>query len=110
MRYFNSLAALLICGATCLAQIQYEFVEELSSETIAIIQFSNLPARVAEVDGLTFTDVGQGIFGLGATYPGTFDTMGFLHSEITADKFTPDGLAGADGFGSEFASMSDNDP
>lgn len=51
----------------------YSFIEEGSDEVLATLQLSSLPATHNEVVGLTFSSLGQSIFGFGPVYTGTFD-------------------------------------
>lgn len=69
---------LVIClagliSADAKAQLFYSFVEHESDQVLATLELSALPATHREVVGLTFTPVGETIFGFGPTYTGTFD-------------------------------------
>ena len=102
---------LLVClHSVCQAQLSYEFIDAEESTVLATLELSALPAGIDEFLTLRFTDAGEDLFGLGSVYAGTFDHMTHHRSEFQEDRFSPGGLAGRDAFGSEFATMIDDDP
>ena len=61
----------LLCNA-CEAQV-FDFVQRETDDVLARLELSSLPANHSDIVGLTFTEAGQAIFGLGPVYDGTFD-------------------------------------
>ena len=80
--------ALLVTSAHCQAQELYNFVQAGTGDVLATLDLTVVPATHTDVAGLTFSTKGEGIFGLGATYSGTFD----LTSESTVSETLPSNL------------------
>jgi hypothetical protein len=55
----------------------YNFEQLNSGTVLATLELTSSPATHTEVRGLTFTQAGQAIFGLGPTYLGGFDETNF---------------------------------
>ena len=93
----------------------YDFIENAAegSRVIARLELASLPATESEFVSLTFTPLGEQIFGY-SSYPGTFDRMsaeravfvGYLNPACPACDLE----AFNDDDGSQLASMIDNDP
>lgn len=82
---------LAVCLATLTTNVQashvYEFIQEGTGDTLAYWELSSLPAGHEEVISLTFTPIGEAMFGLGEHYDGEFD--GWVQ-----DQAMDDGMGG----------------
>lgn len=83
MRTMIFMAILLSHTADTHAALVYEFVQQGTGDVIAYWELSSLPAGHEEVLSLTFTPIGETMFGLGETYAGEFD--GWVQNKATDD-------------------------
>jgi len=81
---------LMLSSTYAHASLLYQFVQDGTADTLAILELSALPADSDDdVLSFTFTLEGESIFGLGDTYLGEFR---LIYNEIISDG--SDGLAG----------------
>lgn len=102
-------AALFVSiGVACAnAQTFYNLVGT-DDVVLATVEFAELPATHMDIVGLSFTDAGEELFGLGRVYSGVFDSMGGPNASFLDDS--TGGLTGFDANGSQFATAYDDDP
>lgn len=79
-------AALLICSAATAfgeATLTYALVNDFYGETYAFLELAELPAGTDEIVELTFSELGQQIFGFDRVYPGSFEGHGEFDDDGT---------------------------
>ena len=92
------------------AQFRYQFEREISREVLAILQLSSLPAMHNDIESLTFTPIGEALYGFGPNYLGTFDTTDTKGASVTANDNGSGELLCVDCNSVQQVSFIDNDP
>jgi hypothetical protein len=69
--------------------LYYDFIQAGSGDVLATLELSGLPATHSEVVSLSFSQIGQNLFGYDTVYGGTFG--------VTTAMFVADGIGGLQG-------------
>lgn len=114
MRSISIGIALIACvtiggGLVRAESLVYEFVDvDGGNVVLATLDFEQLPGDHSDVVSLSFTDVGNELFGLGLRYEGVFDRMG--QDTVGFSDDTLGGLIGTNFFMSNNSDMHDDNP
>lgn len=88
---------LFVCAVPVFAEERFLFVAD-DDNVLATLVLDKLPATYEDIQQLTFSDLGQSIFGFGPIYTGAFDSMTSANfPQFIAEP--PHGLAGIDADG-----------